>query len=139
MSYDEKSAWTYLLTSLLVWVGYVVVLLTRTGGGSLAEVPYVSALLWAVGISILANTILRALFEAVRPSDSRMSDERDRAIDRRGEYVAGIVLAVAVVGPFVLALTESPHFWIANAIYAAYTLSAVVGSAVKVVGYRRGF
>ena len=138
MSYDEKSAWTYLLTSVLVWAGYVVVILTRADGGPLAEVRYVSTLLWAVGISILVNMFGRVLFEAVRPSDSRLTDERDRAIDRRGEYVAGIVLAVAVIGPFVLALTESAHFWIANAIFTAYVLSAVVGSLVKIVGYRRG-
>lgn len=139
MSYDEKSAWTYLLTSLLVWVGYVVALFTRADGGPLAEVRYVPALLWAIGISVIVNVIGRVLFEVVRPSDSDLSDERDRAIDRRGEYVAGIVLAVAAVGPLVLAMTESAHFWIANAIYAAYVLSAVVGSAVKLVGYRRGF
>ncbi len=138
MSYEEKGAWSYLLTSLLVWLGYVVVLLTRAGGGPSEEVRYVPVLLWAVGVSIVVNAVGRVLFEVVRPSDSHLKDERDRVIDRRGEYVGGIVLAVAVVVPLALAMTESAHFWIANAIYAAYVLSAVVGSAVKLVGYRRG-
>ena len=138
MSYAEKGAWTYLLASLLVWAGYVVVILDQADGGPLAEVRYVPTLLWAVGISMLVNMVGRVVFEIVRPSDSHLSDERDKAIDRRGEYVAGIVLAVGVLGPFVLALTEAAHFWIANAIFTAYVLSAVVGSLVKIVGYRRG-
>jgi hypothetical protein len=40
--------------------------------------------------------------------------------------------------PFVLTLTEADHFWIANAIYVAFVLSAFVGTTVKLVAYRRG-
>ncbi|WP_148575527.1 hypothetical protein [Nocardioides caldifontis] len=138
MSYTEKGTWVYLLASLGVWLGYVAFLLQRRDGGPLDEVAYVGPLLWSVGISVLASTVGRVLFEVVRPSDSHLADERDRDIDRRGEHVAGIVLGVAVVCPLALALTEAEHFWIANAIYAAYVLSAVVGSSVKLVGYRRG-
>src|SRR5699024_5641137 len=113
MSYEEKGAWTYLLTALLVWGGYAVVVVIRADGGALADVRYVPVLLWAVGISILVNMVGRVLVEIVRPSDTHQADERDKEINRRGEYVAGIVLAVAVVGPFALALTGAAHFWIA--------------------------
>lgn len=138
MSYTEKGTWVYLLASAGVWAGYVVVLLDRADGGPVADVAYVAPMLWAVGISILASTVGRVVVEVVRPSDSSLADERDRDIDRRGEYVAGIVLAVAVVGPLVLALVEADHFWVANTIYTAYVVSAVAGSAVKLVTYRRG-
>ena len=43
-----------------------------------------------------------------------------------------------MVVPFVLALAEFDHFWIANAMYLVFVLSAVVGAAVKLVAYRRG-
>ncbi len=138
MSYAEKSTWVYGVVSLLVWAGYVAVVLSRADGGPLTQVAYVGPLLWAVGLSILANTLVRTLVEAVRPSETSLSDERDQDIERRGEHVAGIVLGVAFVGPFALALSEAPHFWIAQAIYTAYTLSAVTGSAVKATAYRRG-
>lgn len=138
MSYAEKGTWVYGLVSLLVWAGYVVTVTNRADGGPLTEVPYVAPLLWAVGLSILANVLGRVLVEVVRPSESSLADERDRDIERRGEHVAGIVLGAAVVGPLVLALTQAPHFWIANAIYTAYVISAVVGSAVKAAAYRRG-
>jgi hypothetical protein len=43
-----------------------------------------------------------------------------------------------MLAPFVLALTESDYFWIANAMYLAFVLSAFTSSVVKVVAYRRG-
>ena len=60
-------------------------------------------------------------------------------IGRLGEYFSGTVLGVAMVVPFVLTLAEFDHFWIGNAIYAAFVLSALVGTAVKLVAYRGGF
>ena len=38
-----------------------------------------------------------------------------------------------------LAMAELDYFWIANVIYLAFVLSSVLGSAAKIVGYRRGF
>jgi hypothetical protein len=35
-------------------------------------------------------------------------------------------------------LADADSFWIANAIFAAFVLSALVSSIVKIVGYRRG-
>ncbi|MEE6271972.1 hypothetical protein [Georgenia wangjunii] len=138
MTYEEKGTWAYLVASVGVWVGYVVVLWQRADGGSLADVAYVGPLLWAVGASILANTVGRVLFEVVRPSESHQADVRDREVARFGDHVGGIVLSVLVAGVLVLALVEAAHFWIANAIYAAFVIQVVVASVLKVVAYRRG-
>jgi hypothetical protein len=43
-----------------------------------------------------------------------------------------------MVVPFALALAEAAHFWIANSIYLMCVMSALVATAVKLVGYRRG-
>lgn len=138
VSYEEKGAWVYGLVALGAWVTYGLVLLTRADGGPLADVHYVPTLLWTVGISAFAPVVVRTLVEVVRPSDTHRADVRDRDIDRRGEYVAGIVLGVGMVGPFALALADADTFWIAHAIWTAFVLAAVVGSVVKVVAYRRG-
>ena len=37
-----------------------------------------------------------------------------------------------------MALAKVDYFWIANVIYLGFVLWAVVGSAVKLVAYRRG-
>lgn len=138
MTYEEKGTWAYLLASVGVWVGYVAVLWRRADGGPVVEVAYVGPLLWAVGASILANTVGRVLFEVVRPSESHHADVRDREVARFGDYVGGIVLSVLVAGVLVLALVEAPHFWIANAIYAAFVIQVVAASVLKLVAYRRG-
>ena len=41
----------------------------------------------------------------------------------------------AIVG---LALATFEQFWIANTLFAAFVLAGLVGSAVKIVAYRRG-
>ena len=71
--------------------------------------------------------------------DSHEPDVRDRDIGRFGEYFGGTVLGVGMVVPFVLTLAEFDYFWIANAMYLAFVLSALVGAVVKLVAYRRGF
>jgi hypothetical protein len=38
-----------------------------------------------------------------------------------------------------LALFEARYFWIANVIYLAFVLSAILGSTAKIFAYRRGF
>ncbi|MBF0686729.1 MAG: hypothetical protein IR158_03030 [Cellulomonas sp.] len=139
MTYEEKGAWVYGLVALVVWGGYVAVVLQRTGGGPVTDVRYVPVLLWSIGVSVLLRMVVRILVEVVRPSETQRPDMRDREIDRRGEYVGGFVLAVAMVLPFCLTLAESDHFWVANAMYLAYVLGAIVASVVKVVVYRRGF
>lgn len=138
MSYEEKGTWAYLVTGVAVWVGYVVLLLRRADGGPVADVAYVAPLLWAIGISILANVVGRVLVEIVRPSESYRVDARDREVARFGDYVGGLVLSVLVAGVLALVLVEAAHFWIANAIYAAFVVQVVVSSVVRLVAYRRG-
>ena len=138
MSYEEKGTWAYLVASVAVWLGYVLVVVRRADGGPLAEVPYVAPLLWAVGASIVANVIGRVLLEIVRPSESHQADVRDRDVARLGDYVGGLVLSVLVAGVLALTLVEAEHFWIANAIYAAFVVQVVVSSVVRLVAYRRG-
>lgn len=138
MTYEQKGAWVYLVCVVVTYTAYVVVLLGRADGGPLTDVAYVPLLLGSIGVSIVAAIVLRIVVEIVAPSRRLKADERDRDIDRRGEYVGGAVLAVAMIVPFALALLDEDTFWIANAIYAAFALSAVVGTTVKLVTYRRG-
>ena len=138
MSYEEKGTWTYLVTSLGVFVGYLLWLAARADGAPLAEQPYVQPMLWAIGISIVANVVGRVLFEIARPSESTTGDVRDRDIDRFGNLVGGLVLSVLVAGVLVLVMVEAAYFWLAHAIYAAFILQVVTTSVVKLVVYRRG-
>ncbi|GGS69750.1 hypothetical protein GCM10010156_30660 [Planobispora rosea] len=138
MSYEEKGVWVYLVVSLGAYGVYLAVILGRADGVPLSEVAYVPPMLWSIGIAVAATVVGRVAVEIVRPSESHRSDPRDKEINRFGEYVAGVVFAVVMVVPLGLAMAEADHFWIANAMYTAFVLAALVGSGVKLVAYRRG-
>ncbi|GAA1265697.1 hypothetical protein [Saccharothrix xinjiangensis] len=138
MTYEEKGAWVYLVVTAVTYLGYLGVMASRAGD-DLAATPYAAPMLWSIGASIVLAVVVRIAVEVARPSDVHRADERDRDIDRHGERVGSGVLGVGMVAPLALALVEAPHFWIANAIYAVFAIGAVVGSAVKLVAYRRGF
>jgi cytochrome c biogenesis protein CcdA len=139
MSYEEKGQWVYLAATTIAYGAYVVVVLGQAGTTPLPQIDYQPILLWTVGVAVAASIIGRILIEIVRPSESHRGDVRDRDIGRFGEYVAGMVLGIGMVGPFVLALIEADHFWIANAIYLVFVVQAVVGAVIKLIAYRRGF
>ena len=100
---------------------------------------YQPILLWTIGLAIAASIIGRIAIEIIWRSDSLSEDVRDRDIGRLGEYRAGLVLGIGMVVPFILAMVEADWFWIANAMYLAFVIQAIVGAVIKLVAYRRGF
>ena len=106
----------------------------------ISEVPFVDLMLiYGIGIPIVVTIVLVIVVTAIWHRDGQTKDQRDKAIDRHGEYVGGIVLAALMIVPFGLALAEFETFWIAHAMYLAFLPSALVGGIVKIVVYRRGF
>ncbi|MEU5860094.1 hypothetical protein ABZ815_02905 [Nonomuraea sp. NPDC047529] len=138
MSYEEKGAWVYLVATVGTYVAYVIVILGRAGGGPLSAVPYVAPMVWAIGISIGLSIAGRIVVEIVKPSESHQSDVRDREINRSAQHVGGVVLGGSMMVPLGLTMAEADHFWIANAIYAALVLSALVATPLRLIAYRRG-
>ncbi len=139
MTFEEKSQWAYGFASLVVPATYLVWLAARIGdAGTVADIAYVRTLLWAIGAGVLVNIVGGMIVRASNPADADKLDQRDRDIRRRGDAIGFIVFSVLVVGPFVLAMRDASTFWIANAIYVAYVLTALVTVAVKAVAYRKG-
>jgi hypothetical protein len=138
VSFGEKTSWVYAVVTAATFAVYAAIVLGRADSVPVAEVTYVSTMLWAIGIGIVAN-ILGAIAIAVsKPSEADKTDERDRQINRLGDYVGGVVLGVWMLVPLGLAIAESDHFWIANSIFAGLVLMSLVSSAIKIVGYHRG-
>jgi hypothetical protein len=138
MSYEEKRTWVYLVASAGAYAIYLAIILGRVLRTPVAEVPYVSALLWATGASMVASMVGHTLVETARPSDSRRSDVRDKEIYRFGEYVSRWFVIAGAAAAFGMAIAKWDYFWIANVIYLGFVLWAVVGSVVKLIAYRRG-
>ena len=138
MSYEEKGIWVYLVTSAGAYAVYLAIILGRVLRTPVAEVPYISVLLWTTGASMVASTVGRVLLETASPSDSRRGDVRDKEIYRFGEYASRWFLVAGATAALCMAMAKWDYFWIANVIYLGFVLWAVAGSVLKLVAYRRG-
>jgi hypothetical protein len=136
VSYEEKRTWIYLVTSAGAYAVYLALVIPRLGHAPVGHVPYVATLFWTTIASIVASVVGGMLFQG--PRADRRADVRDREINRFGEYTTRwFVVGGAAIG-MLMAMARWDHFWIANVIYLGFVLWAVVGSAVKLVAYRRG-
>lgn len=139
MSYQEKSAWAYLFTAIVVPIIYAATVFSQLSTTPVDEIEYAGPLLSAIGGAMALGILSGILIGISSPREAGKADERDRVISRRGELVGYIVLSIGIVGALLLVIAEVQYFWIANAIYFAFLIAAIVSSVVKLVAYRRGF
>jgi magnesium-transporting ATPase (P-type) len=138
MTYEEKRAWIMLVVSVAAYAAYAFITLGRAGPVPLAEVPYEATLLWTIGAAIAVSIVLTIAVGAAAP-DKAKKDRRDQEINRLGDHIGQSFVAIGGVASLSMALAELDHFWIANAVYLTFVLSAVLGSVAKIFAYRRGF
>ena len=136
MSYQEKNTWAFGVIAVLGYAAYVAVVLSRASGG-IADVAYAGPMLASIGAAVLAGIVAGIVLGATS-RDRGVRDERERDIERMGEHVGQAFLVLGGVAGLVLALLEADHFWIANALYLGFVLSAVLSAVARVVAFRRG-
>lgn len=138
MSFKEKVAWVMLVIMVLVYGRYFHSIQGAIADGvDVAEIPYRAAMLITVVAAVIlaiAGTITVTIVS--RGDDA--SDERDREIERHGDWLGGIVLYVGALGALALAVFEMAHFWIANSLLLSLVLAAIVANIRKLMLYRRG-
>lgn len=133
MTTEEKNTWVYAGLAVIIPIVYAVIVFSQLATVPASEVAYVVPLISAIGAAIVLAIVGSIAIGANR------RDERDAHITRRGELVGYYVLSAGIIGVLALVVTGQPSFWIANSIYAAFVVSAIASSAVKLVAYRRGF
>jgi hypothetical protein len=137
MSYLEKNTWAFGVIAVLGYAAYVAVVLSRAAGGPLTGVAYAGPMLASIGAAVLAGIVAGIVLGATS-RDRGVRDERERGIERMGEHLGQAFLVLGGVGGLALALLEADHFWIANALYLGFVLSAVLSAVARVVAFRRG-
>lgn len=138
MAFEEKRAWALAVIAVVGCAGYLAVVLSRTAGRPLTEVPYADAMLWTIGLGIVVGIVSGIWFSIAARNDGLQTDERDREIGRFGDHIGQSFVVIGGVSAMVLAMAEAAHFWIANVLYLCFVLSAVLGSLAKIAAYRRG-
>lgn len=139
MAFEEKGTWAYLIVVVVVTGVYFASVLTQVGETPVSEIEYVRPLITAIVVSIVATIAGYVLAAISAPQEADRKDERDRSIDRYGNSVGFSALGIMNLLPLGLAIAEVEPFWIANAIFLAGAVSAVVASIAKILAYRRGF
>jgi len=147
--FEEKVTWVNLVVAVVVPVAYFVIVLGRLGDVSAADISYQRPLLIAIGASIVLTIVgsvlagigsgISAELHGRSASGEFGNDERDKQISRRGDLIGFSVSSVGMVGVLALTMLEYEYFWIASALYLSFVVGMVVGSAVKIASYRRGF
>lgn len=142
VDYAERNTWSGLALTLIAVTVYVVLVLQRAGGGPLTEVDWLPLMLWTIGGGIaatIATSIVWGIIAGMgEPEGVGRVDQRDRDIERLGSRVGQSFLAIAGLGVIFLCALEAHWFWIANAMFFGFALSAFVGGVAQVVVYRRG-
>jgi hypothetical protein len=128
---EEKRVIVYGAVAAVVPIVYLAMVLPQVATTPVDEIEYGWLLLGAIIAGIVLN--------AIAAPQTERTDERDKQVNRLGGHIAFIVMSGLTVVPLVLAVLRIDPFWIANALYLAFILSAITFSSVKVIAYRRGF
>ena len=138
MSFEEKRTWLYGVVAVLGYAAYVLLLLPELAD-PIEDTDFAGPMLWSIGGAIAVGIVGGMVLAIGSPTQRTPSDERDRQIHRFGEYIGhGFVVLGAVVA-LLLAMLDVAAFWIANAVYLAFVLSAILSSVARLIAYRRGF
>lgn len=138
MTFNEKSQWAYAFAAFTTAAVYFTWLALQLGTTPAAQVEYVTALLWTIGISMVIHSLGTGMARGSVPRGADTSDPRDRDINRRGDAISFYVFSALAAIPLILGLLDVPAFWIVNSLFAAFAFTAVFGVIVKAVLYRRG-
>jgi len=150
MPFEEKITWVNAVVAVVVPVVYFAIMLGRLGDVSAADISFQWPLLSAIGASVvltIVGSILAGIGTGISAElrgrsasdDIDRKDERDKTISRHGDLIGYYVASVGMVGVLALTMLEYEYFWIASALYLSFVVGTLVGSAVKIASYHRGF
>lgn len=139
MSFQERTAWAGLVLTIVAVGTYVVVVLRLADGGPVSEVAYQGPLLWTLGLAIAATIVVTIAISMIWHGGRTEEDVRDKEIGRFARDISTAFMVIGGVTGMALAMLEADWFWIANAIYLSFALSAILESIAKIAAYRFGF
>ena len=138
MTSEEKSTWIVATATVLIFGWYTIKILGDAATTAVSEIQYEDLLVVMVGVFI-ALIIVAEIVLAILTRKLDDSDERDRKIDRFGEYIGGYVLGTGLLAVLALAMAETEYFWIAHAALGVLVVAELVTATTKIIVYRRGF
>jgi MFS family permease len=142
MAYQERNAWSSLIASLGGVAVYAIIMATQLSSSPIEDIDWFWPMLWTVAGSIVGAVVvsifLGILANAGDRGSANVSDVRDREIAHTGDRVGQAFLVIGGVTALLLCAAEVDWFWIGNAVYLGFAMSAILGGLTRVIVYRRG-
>ncbi|SNS46899.1 hypothetical protein SAMN06309944_0393 [Micrococcales bacterium KH10] len=143
MGYAERNTWVQLVTSLIGTVVYLAIIVPQLARGRVEEIEWGWLMLWTILATIAASIVLSIVWGIIaglrNPDEEHRADQRDREIEWFGERIGQAFLVIGGLAALLLTALEVHWFWIGNAIFLGFSLSAFLGGTARLVAYRRGF
>jgi len=138
VSYHEKFTWAFGVIAIVAYAVYAAIIAPQLASTPPGEIEYWLPMLVTIGAAILGGILVGIVLGIVSPRGADKEDERDRRIARFGDHVGNAFVAIGAIAAIVLSMLRVDWFWIANAVYLAFVLSAVFASMAKIAAYREG-
>ncbi|MFF8185880.1 hypothetical protein ACF044_01300 [Microbacterium sp. NPDC016588] len=142
MSFEERNTWAGLVASVPGVIVYTVWMLVISRDTPVDRIdwvwPMVSTIVASIVVAIAVSIVWGIVQSRRDPDTDHRSDMRDREIATQGDRVGQAFLVFGGLAALVLCAVQAPLFWIANAVYAGFAVSAIVGSLARLGLYYRG-
>lgn len=142
MGYAERNTWAQLVAGVGGTAVYLAIVLPQLFSRPVDEIDWAWPMAWCLAAAIVASIVLSILWGIVAgmrdPEEEHRADQRDREIEWFGDRVGQAFIVIGGVGGLVLAMVRAEWFWIGNAIFFGFFLSAIFGGIARIVAYRRG-
>ncbi|WP_243076510.1 hypothetical protein [Microbacterium sp. SS28] len=143
MGYSERITWSQLIASSVGTVVYLAIVLPQLGGTPVTEIEWVWPMIWTILGAIVLSIVVSIAWGIAAgmrdPETEHRADQRDREIEWFGDRTGQAFLVLGSLSALILAMVSADWFWIGNALFLGFFLSALLGGIARLVGYRRGF
>ncbi|ATZ73139.1 hypothetical protein CWC33_05250 [Idiomarina sp. X4] len=139
MAFKEKSAWLMLFATLVVGL-YMTYTVVQTYL-ELQQVPTVLPVFIKLTVTLIILSVIGQIVLAIanRKQAEQKADEREKVFIRRGQAVAGGVLAVGVVVSLIHFLFLSDGNLLFYSCLLSLVVAQIVEYAVQIASFRRGY
>ena len=137
MTFQEKMTWGSFAITSLVYGIYFSVVLSAARDTPLDEIDYQGLLIGVITVWVLLFIVQTIIVAVSNPKEADMTDERDRAVKRRGRSLAFTVLGSLALVPLALAMIGAEQFWIAQTLLGALVIAQLSEGATQIFFYRR--
>jgi cell division protein FtsW (lipid II flippase) len=139
MAFKEKSAWLMLFATLVVGL-YMTYTVVQTYL-KLQQVPTVLPVFIKLTVTLIILSVIGQIVLAIanRKQAEQKADEREKVFIRRGQAVAGGVLAVGVVVSLIHFLFLSDGNLLFYSCLLSLVVAQIVEYAVQIASFHRGY